>query len=333
MPDRTALNLAGVDVDQVARGQWLTTDADTPTREFSLQLAVLDDFPRPVRHWLPVHVYHATSHTTGHIALLSNERIPPGGEALVELITAEPLLLRRGDRLIVRDQGLDRTLGGGAIVSTRPAGGRRRARERLRRLSADALADPRESLASHLDIGAVPLADFRQNWDLSESELRALLDQAECEVVDGLAVRRDTWAQWQQRVLDEIVQRHESDPSLQGLKQSELSPGPVEPFAVQLLKRLVADGKLTARAGRYLPAEHRVELSDIEQRMFERVERLLNQPQPPSLGDMAKQFRIGVGDLARQLHPLVAKKYLVRISDTRYYLPDQLERLAQLAER
>jgi selenocysteine-specific elongation factor len=331
--NRSAINLSGVDISQVARGQWLTSGDEAPTREFTLDLAVLDDFPRAIRHWLPVHVYHATSHTTGHIALLSEQRIAPGTRALVELVTSEPLLLRRGDRLIIRDQGLDRTLGGGAVVSTSPAVGRRRADNRLRRLSADRAADPAESLRAHLAIGAVDLDSFRRNWGLTEGALTSLLAESECEQVDGHAIEKTMWEQWRARALKEIGERHAADAALQGLKQSELDLGEAASFAETLLRQLVSDGSLSAQAGRYSPIEHKVALSDAEQKLFDRVERLLNQPQPPSLGDMAKQFRIGVGDLAKQLHPLVAKKYLVRISDTRYYLPEQLRTLAELARR
>jgi selenocysteine-specific elongation factor len=330
--DRCALNLSGVDIDQVTRGQWLTDDPSSASSSFTLSLTVLDDFPRPVRHWLPVHVYHATSHTTGHIALLSEARIPPGATELVELITEEPLLLRRGDRLVLRDQGLDRTLGGGTLVSSRPAEGRRRAAERLRRLAADAESTPQASLRAHLDIGAVPLLEFRQNWALSEQELDQMLVDESCERVDGHAVRSQTWNVWQAALLEEIDSRHAADAALQGLKQSELTSVPDE-FVAALLNRLTTEGKLRTEAGRFLPAEHRVALSEPEQQLYDRIQPLLDQPQPPSLGDMAKQMRSGVGDLAKRLHPLVAKKYLVRISDSRYYLPTRLQALGELAVR
>lgn len=331
--DRCALNLSGVDIGEVSRGQWLTGDAGDASAAFSLSLEVLNDFPRAVRHWLPVHVYHATSHSTGNLALLSESRVPPGETALVELVTDEPLLVRRGDRLVLRDQGLDRTLGGGAVVSTAPASGRRRAAERLRRLAADAETDPAAALAAHLDIGAVPLAEFRRNQALNEAELGRLVAREDCEMVDGHAIRRETWNTWKQVLLQEINQRHEADAALQGLKQSEIDSELPPAFIAPLLASLVANGSLVARAGRFLPAEHRVALSDAEQALFARVQPLLDQPQPPSLGDMAKQFRTGVGDLARQLHPLVAKKHLVRISDTRYYLPAHLATLGELARR
>lgn len=328
--DRTAINLSGVDIDSLERGQWLAIEA-TSSNEFSLKLKVLEDFPRPVRHWLPVHVYHATTHTTAHIALLSADRIQPGEEALVELITQDPLLLRRGDRLVIRDQGLDRTLGGGRVVSTQPAGGRRRSETRLRMLSADTASDVAGSLAQHLAIGAVDVDAFARNWGLTKPPLQALIDQSGAVLKGQHAVSAGTWDTWLSALLAEIEQRHDQDAALQGLKQSEVGADQNRLFVAELLAELVAAGKLSTGSGRYQPAQHKVLLSDSEQQLYDRVRPLLDQSQPPSLGDMAKQFRLGVGDLAKRLHPLVAKKYLLRISDTRYYLPAQLESMAELA--
>lgn len=330
--DRAALNLSGVDADSVTRGQWLTSGASASS-EFSLLLSVVADFPRPIRHWLPVHVYHATTHTTANIALLSAQRIQPGTESLVEITTAEPLLLRRGDRLVLRDQGLDRTLGGGRVISTHPASGRRRAESRLRKLSADMATDPAESLARHLDIGPVRVEAFARNWGLEDAALQALLAGADCVVRSGYALGADTWTGWLNELLAEVEQRHEADAALQGLKQSELGTSEQRPFVAELLAELTTAGKLISKAGRFQPAAHKVLLSDAEQQLFARIEPLLDQPQPPSLGDMAKQFRLGVGDLAKRLQPLVAKQYLLRISDTRYYLPARLEAMAELARQ
>ena len=326
--NRTAINLAGVEAGDVGRGQWLTSNP-TATEEFSLNLRVLDDYPRPVRHWLPVHIYHATTHTTGHVALLSADRLAPGQTRLAEIITDTPLLLRRNDRLIIRDQGMDRTIGGGTVVSTQPARGRRRSDVRLRHLQADSAERAEAALAEHLDIGPLALSEFARNWDLSQADLTHLLEACGAVVRAGYAIAEDRWLGWRDDLLEEIQKRHQADTALQGLKQSEVKSADAA-FVGTLLNELTAEGKLETNAGRYQPAAHQVHLSDSEQALLNQIQPLLAQSQPPSLGDMAKQFRLGVGDLAKRLHPLVAKKVLIRISDTRYYLPERLGEMADV---
>ena len=98
--DRTALNLAGVDLHRIGRGCWLTETPCPPHRNFAVDLRVVNDFPRPVKHWLPVHVYHATFHTTAHLALLRSGHLAAGQHGDVELVTDEPLCARHGDHIV-----------------------------------------------------------------------------------------------------------------------------------------------------------------------------------------------------------------------------------------
>ncbi len=329
--DRCALNLAGVAIGQLARGQWLTTSSDPGTNQFSLQLEVLADFPRQIRHWLPVHVYHATSHTTGRLALLSEARLDAGAEELVELITDSPLLVKRGDRIILRDQSLDRTLGGGAIVTTQTLPGRRRAPQRLQRIDADRVADAADAFIRHLRLGSVDLDAFAANWSRDEQAVRELVETNDCMVIDGFALEIAQWQQWSQELVAEVTDRHRTDPTLQGLKVSDLAISIPDGFLPLALTELVRTEKLVQRAGRYMPAAHEVDLSPAEAELLARIRSHLEQAQPPSLGDLSKLLRMPIPQLAKSLQQLVSKKQLVRISDNRYYLPGYVELLAQLA--
>ncbi|MCB1685064.1 MAG: selenocysteine-specific translation elongation factor [Pseudomonadales bacterium] len=329
--DRCALNISGVAMDQVTRGQWLCGDPDRGVSQFAVELRVLADFPRALRHWLPVHLYHATSHTTAHIAVLSEGRIEPGTSTLVELITAQPLAVHPGDRLILRDQGLDRTLGGGRVISRQRPEGRRRDPERLQRLAADNAQDAATAFASHLALGTVNLSGFKDNWGCSDSELAALVNAQQARVIEGHAIAGSLWQRWRESVRKEIVRLHTADPSLQGTKQSALDGSTPDRFLGAVLAELVSAGELVVTSGRYAPADHQVALSAEESRLLSALLPHLDQPQPPSLGDLSKQVRIPIAALSRGLVPLVSKKLLVRISDNRFYAPGQIMALAETA--
>jgi selenocysteine-specific elongation factor len=331
--DRCAINIVGVDIGDVGRGQWLSSQASEGSRQFTLDLSVLDDFPRNLRHWLPVHLYQASAHSTGHIALLEEGRLAPGSRATVEIVSDEPLLVQRGDRLILRDQGLDRTLGGGAVISPMSVLGRRRSAVRLERLKADDASSAEEAFSRHLSLGSVDLASFKTTWQLGDSELDSLMAQNKCRHIDSLAVTEADWSRHLQTLLDEIDAQHQADKSLQGLKLSDLSGIIPDGLLDAALNQLVNDRKLILKTGRYLPDSHQVDLSDSERALLDKVTRHLDAPQPPSLGDLAKTLRQPIGQLSKQLLPLVAKKRLVKVSDSRYFLPDQVKALAALAQQ
>ena len=72
---------------------------------------------------MPVHVYHATSHSTARLAIFTDA---PDGEVWAEVVCDDALACYRGDRIVLRDHALDATLGGGEVLFVRPEQAKRR---------------------------------------------------------------------------------------------------------------------------------------------------------------------------------------------------------------
>jgi hypothetical protein len=70
-------------------------------------------------------------------------------------------------------------------------------------------------------------------------------------------------------------------------------------FRGAVLKDLVNQGALEQRTGRFLPKRHQVSLSKPEQDLLDRLVPLLDQPQPPSLGDIGKLLRTPLPETGR----------------------------------
>lgn len=331
--DRAALNLAGIDAGLPARGAWLTAAPDAGHDRVVMDLEVLADHPRPVRHWTPVHVYHATTHATGRLALLAGSRVAPGERARAELVLDAPLLARRGDRLIVRDHALERTLGGGVVIDNRGLPGRRRASDRLAAIDAVAAPDPEAALEATLALDGVDLDAFRRLWDLTPAALEELLAGRDATLRQGRLVSNERWRRWRDALAGETTDRHRDDPALQGLRENEYRTEVPATFRGALLAELVTAGVLEQRAGRFRPAQHRAALTAEEQSLLARLTPHLDQPQPPSLGDLGKRLRIPLAALQRGIKPLASKGELVVVSDKRVYLPRHVDELAEHARR
>ncbi len=329
--DRAAVNLAGVDGHPPERGEWLCSRPEPGHRSVVVEMRLLDDVPAVLRHWTPVHVYHATSHTTAHLALLEGNRLAPGQRALAELVLDAPLLAKRGDRLIVRDHGLERTLGGGAVIDNHPPRGRRRAPERLKRVRACAATSPGASLDALLALGPVQLEAYRALWDLSPEELETLVAGAAVTRRGDQLVAEVQWRSWSRGLLDECRRRHQADPTLAGLRENDFRAPVPAGFRASLLRELTSAGELMQRAGRYRPTRHQAALSAAERDLLDRLIPLLDQPQPPSLGDMARTLRIPLPRLQQAVKALAGKGMVVLISDKRLYLPRQVTHLADKA--
>jgi selenocysteine-specific elongation factor len=146
--ERTAVNLAGVTTEELARGMMLSQPGTLePTRQIDVRLQLLAG-TRPLRHLSRVHLHCFASETVAQVRLLEGKQIEPGDSMLAQLRPAEPLLVIPGDRFIIRQFSPVVTIGGGMVLDAFPlrrsAKHNERAREFLTRLEQ---ASPIEAVA------------------------------------------------------------------------------------------------------------------------------------------------------------------------------------------
>src|ERR1035437_8638309 len=117
---RTALNLAGVSTEDLARGMTLAT-ADT-FRSTSRVDALLSLLPsaKPLKDGARVHFHASTTEMIAEARLYGAQQLKPGDEQYVQLRGAEPALRVPGDRGIVRQWAPVGTSGGGWVVDAAP---------------------------------------------------------------------------------------------------------------------------------------------------------------------------------------------------------------------
>jgi selenocysteine-specific elongation factor len=121
---RVALNLVGVAVREVARGDVVAAPgAVAPARLLDCALTLRD-----ARHGMRAHVHHGTREAPARLADL--------GDGLWQARLERPLLARAGDRVVVRAIAPPDTLGGGVVLdpAARRHGRRPDVLERLQRL-------------------------------------------------------------------------------------------------------------------------------------------------------------------------------------------------------
>ena len=100
---RVAVNLVGVEVREVERGDVLATEALRPTYVVDAALRLRD-----AEHGTRVHVHHGTRETPARLAEL--------GGRFWQLRLEQPLLARQGDHVVVRSIAPPDTLGGGVVL-------------------------------------------------------------------------------------------------------------------------------------------------------------------------------------------------------------------------
>ena len=332
--DRAAVNITGAGLDDVRRGDWLLDPAmREPALRFVVQLSVLDDFPRSLKHHAPVHVYHATSHAQGRVLLIEGAPVEPGGTAILDLACQEPMHVKVGDRVVLRDHDLGCTLGGGQVVDLVVPSHRRRAADRMHRLAAALPGDHVRTLGDLSRRAPVRATEFARHWNLKPRRLDETVKHLGLTVIDGHLLHPDLVGIATDAIHRKLADHHQLHPDSPGLAADEICSGNGAARHVQrlTLASLADGGSLRFENGRYADPKHRAAIPADVARLFDSVQSLLDSTQPPSLGDLAKHFRKPFPVFEREMRALTAFDLAVRISDTRYFLPDRLVELAKLA--
>jgi selenocysteine-specific elongation factor len=124
---RTAVNISGLDVEQIQRGDVVAYPGDyQPSRRLDVHFRMLSDVSQPLRHNTEVKLFVGASEVVGRLRLLGTDVLKPGEEGWLQLELGSPVVVVRGDRYILRRPSPGETLGGGIILDPQPPGRHKR---------------------------------------------------------------------------------------------------------------------------------------------------------------------------------------------------------------
>jgi selenocysteine-specific elongation factor len=179
---RTAVNVSGVEVGAIERGDVLTLPGIyEPTKMLDVRFRLLADADRPLRHFQEVKLFLGAAQRLAHVRVLGAEELRPGEEGWLQLVLQEPLVAAGQDRFILRRPSPSATLGGGAVVDPHPPRRHRRfdpaVLERLERMQS---GDPLERLLSAvMHSGPLPVREALRRARLDDQEGGEVLQRAQ----------------------------------------------------------------------------------------------------------------------------------------------------------
>ena len=235
---RVAVNLSGVDVNAIQRGDVVClAGAYPPTRLVDAKVRCLKDASTPISHNQEVKLFVGTAQRLGRIRVLNQDRVRPGEDAWVQLVLREPVVAARGDRLVLRRPSPAETLGGGIIAEAHPRRlHRRRDADVPRMLDQLLRGDPQDRLlVAARGRGPVLLRDLvgAAEIDLESAielgralvatgRMRELRPGASSGSGDNLVVDAEGWRELTERTRRMLREYHAAFPLRSGMPRQEL---------------------------------------------------------------------------------------------------------------
>ncbi|HET7700119.1 MAG TPA: selenocysteine-specific translation elongation factor [Candidatus Limnocylindria bacterium] len=322
---RVAVNLTGVDKDEVDRGMVLVRPGTlAPTGALSVHLSLLDDISAPLAHDEEVKVHTGTAEVMARVSLLEGDALGPGATAWTHLRLAAPLAVAMGDRLVVRRPSPSETLGGGTVADVQAVRPRRRAEAVAaleRRTGPSALA----RLVASLDIPRTTAeAGLRSGLDTAERDaaLAAGLAAGEIVALGDAHIARAGFEALATHALRVCEQAHRRAPLRSGAPREEVRAalGLAPKRFAALVERLAAEGRIVDRGASLAAPGHVVRLSAEQEARWARARAaILRDPaRPPSPAQLESEH-----GLDRELIAALGERGdLVRIGTDAVFLPE-----------
>jgi selenocysteine-specific elongation factor len=319
---RTALNLAGLSTEDLARGMTLAA-ADTfhSTARVDVLLSLLPS-AKPLKDGARVHFHAYTSETIAEARLFGVKQLQPGEEVYAQLRFAEPMLLLPGDRFIVRQFSPVVTIGGGVVLDASPAVRRQRAENTVAFLKIMHDGSREQVLAARVARrGALGLRldDVPGEMNILPEEAAKLATGAGLAWCDRVLVAPAAFAEAQSDVLLALKKFHDANPLVAGMSKEELRDrinlGPAVFFSV--LGKLTDDKKLEVAGELVHLAGRGVVMKDEEAESKKIIEQAFASAglKVPSLKEVLAGLKVDKIRAQKIVTLLLRDKVLIKISE------------------
>ena len=287
---RTAVNLGGVNYDEIERGMVLTLpNILRSTQIFDAEIEVIKDAKRSLKSRQRVRVHLGTIEALARVQVLNETgEIKQGEKDFVQLRLEIPVVTIPGERFILRSYSPQITIAGGLILDALAVKHRRKDVENVRQYLANLIEaenDKTKQAKLFLETAGengLTFADLqaRTGWrdEILKNALAENIAKKAIIEAEKTFAARTPFDNLKTKTLAEIENHHKREPLSKGilretLREKIFSHLPPEIFKTTLL-HLEKDGKISADKDFVAAKSHNQELSAEEKSVKERLEKI-----------------------------------------------------------
>ena len=335
---RTAINLGGVEVGEVSRGETLMAPGTlSVTRRVDAEIDLLPS-TKPLKHGARVRLHNGTAEVLGRVSIAGTAGdIAPGSGALVRLRLESPAVLTRGDRFIMRAYSPTVTIGGGIVLDAAPA--RPGIRTEEGRASLERLrigADPIPALLEMIDASGLAGMDrpaLTSRGGVAPGALQKMIDALAPRGV-AVAGERLVTARHLKKAGDDLIAlvtaTHKAQPMSEGLPREEARGKIFAKAAPAVFERVLDDlkaRKALVGAERLALPTHKVSVAGADDRVRAAIiDAYRGAGLKPEPAGIEAQSKASPQVIEKMTALLLREKILVKI-DTIVFHADALKQL------
>ncbi len=339
---RTAINLQGLEKEQLTRGNVVATkDALKASRMVDVVFNLLSSAPRKLKNRSVVRFHTGTSEIISTIVLLDRDELSPGQTCFAEIRLEEPTAVMHRDRYVLRSYSPVRTIGGGEILNAFAQKKKRFSKaslDELNVLNSGKLSEITEQLVATARFQGTEQSQLPFLTNASRKKLDEILKslQAQKRIIQydkekGVLIHSDYLKKAREEVLTMLAKYHQDFPLKAGLLKEELrsrTTGSDNPKLFNyLVNQLAQEDVIVQEKDSLKLKEHRVTLAEDQEKVRQEIEHIYRKSgvQPPYFRELKEKFP---GNTAADVLGVMAKDgILIKVKEDLYFHRDVIEEL------
>ena len=347
---RTAINLQGVDTDEISRGMVVATIGSLePNYMLDCSFIYLPSNSKPLKHRARVRVHLGTAEIMGRVSLLDRDELQPGEEAYIQLLLEEPVAVWSGDHYVVRSYSPVATIGGGEVLGNQSPVKRKRVTQKDRECNTRALSTLEQGtiedkillLLTESGMKGLSFDELGVRLGIFGKHLTKVLSEPlsakRIVVVDSASQRYlpgEMVSDIIALILSSLKSYHKSHPLKNGLPKEELRTGFKQEIDQKVfgycLNDLMKKEKVIQEESVIRLATHKVALKADEEKLKADIKAWYGGKglQTPTKKETLDKFSEYPDSLVKEVFDLLIKEdALIKVSETLYYDAEKLNSL------
>lgn len=332
---RTALNIQGVEVSEIGRGDVITRPKTfIPTQLIDAYLEYLPSATKPLKDRSIMRFHVGSSLATASITMLDREKLEPGEGGFVQLKLDRPVVAAHNDRFVIRGSAMIQTIGGGVVLDPHPSKHKKFSSSVIKELTILKEGNDEEIITQYIVRSGkkgIGLEELLYKIAIPSERINEILkkkiqsgdilqiDPEKIKVID-----REEYQRLKENILNQLKEFHQRFPMKSGISKEELRTKLPSDIDIKLFQTLIQDliqsGQMITDKDRLMLPQHHI--TDIDEKgLIKRVEEAILKGglQPPSPRELSEQWNENEEEIQSVFEYLLHKGILIKVKEGIYF--------------
>ena len=227
---RTAINISNVKVEEIERGDVLADiNSLEESKMLDVKISLVKHTSRELKHWDRLKLYHGTKEILCRAVPLDKDYIKKNESAYVQLRLEEGIVVKKGDKFVIRTYSPMETIGGGVIIDTSVKKHKKLDSKVIDSLKLKELGEPKDIIEEYLKQNKEEYSTIQTlmsytglNENVIEENIRILIENNRVIKLNNYYIHVKTYESLKDDILDLLNHYHKKNRLKKGMSKEEL---------------------------------------------------------------------------------------------------------------